>query len=70
MKEEATSILYVLWPNSNPKFSAIPTSIPFTEERAYVWSLKRRDMSRHDLALAQESCRGHGTPSPLLTANI
>ena len=28
-------------------------------------SLKRRDMSRHDLALAQESCRGHGTFSPL-----
>ena len=26
-------------------------------------------MSRHDLALAQESCRGHGTFSPLLTAN-
>ena len=27
-------------------------------------------MSRHDLALAQESCRGHGTFSPLLTANV
>jgi len=27
-------------------------------------------MSWHDLALAQESCRGHGTFSPLLTANI
>ena len=27
-------------------------------------------MSQHDLALAQESCRGHGTSSPLLTANV
>ena len=27
-------------------------------------------MSRHDLALAQESCRVHGTFSPLLTANV
>ena len=27
-------------------------------------------MSRHDLALAQESFRGHGTFSPLLTANV
>ena len=27
-------------------------------------------MSRHDLALAQESCRGHVTFSPLLTANV
>ena len=27
-------------------------------------------MSRHDLALAQESCRGHGTFRPLLTANV
>jgi len=27
-------------------------------------------MSQHDLALAQESCRGHGTFSPLLTANV
>ena len=27
-------------------------------------------MSRQDLALAQESCRGHGTFSPLLTANV
>jgi len=27
-------------------------------------------MSRHDLALAQESCTGHGTSSPLLTANV
>jgi len=27
-------------------------------------------MSRHDLALAQESCRGHGTLSPLLTVNV
>ena len=27
-------------------------------------------MSRHDLALVQESCRGHGTFSPLLTANV
>ena len=32
--------------------------------------LKRRDMSRHDLALAQESCRGHGTFSLLPTANV
>jgi len=24
-------------------------------------------MSRHNLALAQESCRGHGTFSPLLS---
>jgi len=27
-------------------------------------------MSRHDLVLAQESCRGQGTFSPLLTANV
>ena len=27
-------------------------------------------MSRHDLALALESCRRHGTFSPLLTANV
>ena len=27
-------------------------------------------MSQDDLALAQESCRGHGTFSPLLTANV
>jgi len=27
-------------------------------------------MSRHDLALAQESYRGHDTFSPLLTANV
>ena len=27
-------------------------------------------MSWHDLALAQESCRGRGTFSPLLTANV
>jgi len=27
-------------------------------------------MSWHDLALAQESCGGHGTFSPLLTANV
>jgi len=27
-------------------------------------------MSWHDLALAQESCRVHGTFSPLLTANV
>jgi len=27
-------------------------------------------MSRHDLALAHESCRGHGIFSPLLTANV
>ena len=27
-------------------------------------------MSRHDLALAQESCRGHGIFSPLLTTNV
>jgi len=27
-------------------------------------------MSWHDLALAQESRRGHGTFSPLLTANV
>ena len=27
-------------------------------------------MSRHDLALAQESCRGHGIFSPLLTAIV
>ena len=27
-------------------------------------------MSQRDLALAQESCRGHGTFSPLLTANV
>jgi len=27
-------------------------------------------MSRHDLPLAQESCRGHGTFSPLLTAYV
>jgi len=27
-------------------------------------------MSRHDLALAQESCRGHGTFIPLLTTNV
>jgi len=27
-------------------------------------------MSRHDLALAQESCRGHGIFSPLMTANV
>jgi len=26
-------------------------------------------MSRHDLELAQESCRGHGTFSPLPTFN-
>ena len=33
-------------------------------------SLKGSDMSPHDLALAQESCRGRGTFSPLLTANV
>ena len=27
-------------------------------------------MSRHDLALAQDLCRGHGTFSPLLTGNV
>jgi len=27
-------------------------------------------MSRHDLAIAQKSCRGHGTFSPLLTSNV
>ena len=27
-------------------------------------------MSRHDLALAQESCRGHGTSSPLMAVNV
>jgi len=27
-------------------------------------------MSQHDLAIAQESCRGHDTFSPLLTANV
>jgi len=27
-------------------------------------------MSQHDLALAQKSCRGHSTFSPLLTANV
>jgi len=27
-------------------------------------------MSWHNLALAQESCRGHGTLSLLLTANV
>jgi len=27
-------------------------------------------MSWHNLALAQESCRGRGTFSPLLTANV
>ena len=27
-------------------------------------------MSQRDLALAQESCRVHGTCSPLLTANV
>jgi len=27
-------------------------------------------MSRHDLTLAQESCRGHGTFSPSLTTSV
>ena len=27
-------------------------------------------MSQQDLTLTQESCRGHGTFSPLLTANV